>query len=205
MAAIVLGVLLGGRVSAEDGRTAAAAALTGGDPARAVTLDEDVAGRSGFLMVLDPGAADAAEHDAQVARIAWAKKLAAAGDVDSAVAALTVVRQPSLLTEAAQARALILIAAASAASRAASLWAVLSSSAGVAPVVAPLNALLSPPTRSTCPSGSSAATWNTRWLVSAPVGLNVPVAGSYSSAEASELSSPPPATSTLPLASSVVA
>jgi len=118
MAAIVLGVLLGGRVSAEDGRTAAAAALTGGDPARAVTLDEDVAGRSGFLMVLDPGAADAAEHDAQVARIAWAKKLAAAGDVDSAVAALTVVRQPSLLTEAAQARALILIAAASAASKA---------------------------------------------------------------------------------------
>jgi hypothetical protein len=118
MAAIVLGVLLGGRASAEDGRTAATAALAGGDPALAVTLDEDVAGRSGFLMVLDPGASDAAEHDAQVARIAWAKKLAAAGSVDSAVAALTVVRQPSLLTQAAQARAEILIAAAASASQA---------------------------------------------------------------------------------------
>ncbi|HWF58659.1 MAG TPA: hypothetical protein VG520_09925 [Candidatus Dormibacteraeota bacterium] len=117
MAAIVLGVLLGGRASAEDGRSAAAAALAGGDPARAVTLDEDVAGRSGFLMALDPGAADAAGHDAQVARIAWATKLAATGSVDSALSALTVVRQPALLGKAAQARALILIAAAAAASR----------------------------------------------------------------------------------------
>lgn len=118
MAAIVLGVLLGGRASAEDGRTAAAAALAGGDPARAVALDEDVAGRSGFLMILDPGASDAAEHDAQVARIAWARKLAATGSVDSAVAALTVVRQPALLRQAALARAEILIAAASSASQA---------------------------------------------------------------------------------------
>jgi hypothetical protein len=118
MAGIVLGVLLGGRASAEDGRTAATAALAAGDPAQAVSLDEDVAGRSGFLMVLDPGASAAAEHDAQAARIAWAKKLAATGDVDSAVAALTVVRQPSLLTQAAQARAQILIDAASSAIKA---------------------------------------------------------------------------------------
>jgi hypothetical protein len=117
MVAIVLGVLLGGRASAEDGRTAAAAALAAGDPSRAVSLYEDVAGRSGLLMVLDPGASAAAERDAQVARIAWAKKLAATGDVDSAVAALTLVRQPSLLTQAARARAQILIDAASSAIR----------------------------------------------------------------------------------------
>ncbi len=113
MAAMVLGVLLGGRVSAEDGRSAAATALAAGDPAQAVSLDEAVAGRSGLLMVLDPGAAAAAEHDAQVARIAWAQKLAAGGDVDAAVAVLTVVRQPSLQTQAAQTRAQLLIDAAS--------------------------------------------------------------------------------------------
>ncbi len=62
--------------------------------------------------MLDPGAPGAAEHDAQLARIAWATKLAAGGDVDSAVAALRVVRQPALLAEAARARAQILIDAA---------------------------------------------------------------------------------------------
>ncbi len=116
--AIVVGVLLGGRASAEDGRTAAAAALARGDPAQAVSLDEAVAGRSGFLMVFDPGASSAAEHDAQVARIAWAKKLASSGDVDSAVAVLTVVRAPALLDEAAQTRAQLLIDAASTAIKA---------------------------------------------------------------------------------------
>jgi hypothetical protein len=115
--AIVLGVLLGGRASAEDGRAAASAALSGGDPAQAVSLDEDVAGRSGFLMVLDPGASAAAENDAQVARISWAKQLATSGAVDSAVAVLALVRQPSLIAPAALARAQILIGAASAAIR----------------------------------------------------------------------------------------
>jgi hypothetical protein len=117
MVAIVVGVLLGGRASAEDGRAAASAALAGGDPAQAVSLDEDVGGRSGFLMVLDPGASAAAENDAQVARISWAKQLAASGDVDSAVAVLALVRQPSLIAPAALARAQILIGAASAAIR----------------------------------------------------------------------------------------
>ncbi|HSP64765.1 MAG TPA: hypothetical protein VLO10_01110 [Candidatus Deferrimicrobium sp.] len=116
--AILLGVLLGGRQSAEDGRSAAAAALASGDPAQAVSLDEVVAGRSGVLMLLDPGASSAAEQQAQVARIAWARKLAASGDVDSAVAVLSVVRAPSLLTEAAQTRAQLLIDAASQAARA---------------------------------------------------------------------------------------
>jgi hypothetical protein len=116
--AIALGVLLGGRASAEDGRLAAAAALARGDPARAVSLDDAVAGRSGILMVLDPGASSAAEHEAQVARIAWAKKLAAGGDVDSAVAVLKLVGEPSLLAQAAMARAQILIAASSAANKA---------------------------------------------------------------------------------------
>ncbi len=111
--AMVLGVLLGGRESAEDGRSAAATALAGGDPAQAVSLDEAVAGRSGFLMLFDPGASSAAEQDAQAARIAWARRLAASGDVDSAVAVLTLVRAPSLLAEAAQTRAQLLIAAAS--------------------------------------------------------------------------------------------
>ncbi len=116
--AIGLGVLLGGRESAEDGRSAAAAALAGGDPAQAVSLDEAIAGRSGFLMLFDPGASSAAEHHAQVARIAWARKLAAAGDVDTAIAVLTVVRDPSLLAQAAQARAQLLIDAASSAIKA---------------------------------------------------------------------------------------
>ncbi len=113
MAAVVLGILLGGRESAEDGRSAAAAALAGGDPAQAVSLDEAVAGRSGFLMLFDPGASSAAEQQGQVARIAWARKLAAAGDVDTAIAVLRVVHAPSLQAEASQTRAQLLIDAAS--------------------------------------------------------------------------------------------
>ncbi len=112
---VILGVLLGGRAAAEDGRAAAAAALTAGDPARAVGLDEAVAGRSGFLMLLDLAAPAAAEHDAERARVAWARQLAAAGDVDSAIAALVAVRQPSVIAQAAQARAQILVNAATAA------------------------------------------------------------------------------------------
>jgi hypothetical protein len=110
----IVGVLLGGRASAEDGRSAATTALATGDPARAVSLDEAVAARSGFLMVFDPGAASNAEHDAQVARLAWARQLAAAGKVDAAVAVLAQVAQPALLTQAAQTRARILIDAAAA-------------------------------------------------------------------------------------------
>jgi hypothetical protein len=110
----IVGILLGGRASAEDGRSAATAALATGDPARAVSLDEAVAARSGFLMVFDPGAASSAEHDAQVARLAWARQLAAAGKVDAAVAVLAQVAQPALLTQAAQTRAEILIGAAAA-------------------------------------------------------------------------------------------
>jgi hypothetical protein len=118
VAAVVLGVLLGGRESAEDGRSAAAAALAGGDPAQAVSLDEAIAGRSGFLMLFDPGASSTAGQGAQVARIAWARKLAASGDVDTAIAVLTVVRAPSLLAEAALTRAQLLIGAASSAIKA---------------------------------------------------------------------------------------
>jgi hypothetical protein len=110
----IVGILLGGRASAEDGRSAATAALATGDPARAVSLDEAVAARSGFLMVFDPGAASSAEHDAQVARLAWARQLAVAGKVDAAVAVLAQVAQPALLTQAAQTRAQILIDAAAA-------------------------------------------------------------------------------------------
>lgn len=109
-----LGVLLGGRASAEDGRSAAAFALATGDAGRAVSLDEAVAGRSGFLMLLDPGAAAAAEHDAQVARLFWARQLAAAGSVDSAVAVLAEVAQPALIANASQTRTQILINAAAA-------------------------------------------------------------------------------------------
>jgi hypothetical protein len=112
--AAVLGVLLGGRASAEDGRSAAAFALASRDPARAVSLDEAVAGRSGLLMLLDPGASSSAEHDAQVARVAWARQLAAAGNVDAAMAVLAQVSQPALLGQAAQTRTQILINAAAA-------------------------------------------------------------------------------------------
>ena len=111
-AGVVGGVLLGGRASAEDGRVAAAAAMAAGEPAQAVSLDEAVAGRSGFLMLLDPGGSSSAAHDGQVARIAWAQQLAAAGKVDSAVAVLALVGQPSLAGAAEQARATILVNAA---------------------------------------------------------------------------------------------
>ena len=113
--AIVIGVLVGGRASAEDGRTAAAAAAARGNPARAVSLYEEVAGRSGFLMLLDPGASASADFDAQVARIAWARNLAATGDIDVAVAVLAKVQASSLLAQATQASAQILVDAAASA------------------------------------------------------------------------------------------
>jgi hypothetical protein len=116
--AAVVGALLGGRASAEDGRIAATTELAAGNPARAVSLDEAVAGRSGFLMVLDPGAASSAEHDAQVARLAWARQLAGAGKFDSAVAVLAKVLQPALVAQATQTRAQILIDAAATAVKA---------------------------------------------------------------------------------------
>ena len=109
LVAAMVGVLLGGRASAEDGRSAARTALAGGDPARAVSLDEAVAGRSGVLMVMDPGASSAAAREAQQARIAWAHQLAAAGSVDAAVSVLAQVSEPSLIPDASRARAQILI------------------------------------------------------------------------------------------------
>jgi hypothetical protein len=112
LVATVIGVLLGGRASAEDGRSAARTALSDGNAARAVSLDEAVAGRSGLLMALDPGASSAASREAQQARIAWGRQLAKSGDVDAAVAALAQVSEPSLISQAAQARAQILIDAA---------------------------------------------------------------------------------------------
>jgi hypothetical protein len=117
MVSVILGILLGGRAAAEDGRSVAGE-LAAQNPARAVSLDEAVARRSGFLMLLDPGAAAAAAHDAQLARITWARQLAASGDVDSALTVLAAVRQPSLIAEAALTRAQLLIDAASAASKA---------------------------------------------------------------------------------------
>ena len=114
LVAIALGVLLGARASAEDGRSAAAAALADGNPARAVSLDESVASRGGILTVLDPGAASAAEHDAEVARLAWARQLAAAGNIDSALAELGLVGEPSLQPLAARTRAQLLVGAAAA-------------------------------------------------------------------------------------------
>ena len=118
LAAALLGVLLGGRASAEDGRAAARTALARGDAAQAVGVDEAVAGRGGFLMVLDPGASTAAQHDAQGARVVWAQQLARAGDVDAAVAVLRQVVQPDLLGTAAQTRTQILVDAAAAAATA---------------------------------------------------------------------------------------
>jgi hypothetical protein len=110
--AVVVGILLGGRVSAEDGLTAARDALAGGNAGRAVALDESIAGRSGFLMLFDPGAAASASAAAQTARIAWARQLAADGDVSGAIAALSEVGLPSLASDAATVRTQILITAA---------------------------------------------------------------------------------------------
>lgn len=110
--AALAGVLLGGRVSAENGLSEARDALAAGDAGGAVGLDASVAGRNGLLMVFDPGAPDAAAHDEQVARLAWARQLAGGGDIDAAIAALAQVSQPSLLGAAATVRTEVLVAAA---------------------------------------------------------------------------------------------
>ncbi len=58
-----------------------------------------------------------------------------------------------------------------------------------------------PPVTSTLPEGNSVAVWLLRAVASAPVGLQVPVAGSYTSTLARGPA--PPATSTLPERNSV--
>lgn len=115
--AIVVGILLGGRVSAQDGLTAARDALAAGNAGSAVTLDESIAARSGFLMLFDPGAASSASVAAQTARIAWARQLAGQGHVGAAIAALSQLGAPSLVGEAATTRTQILVTAAADAAR----------------------------------------------------------------------------------------
>ncbi|MHB8717980.1 MAG: tetratricopeptide repeat protein [Candidatus Dormibacteria bacterium] len=109
------GVLLGGRVSAEDGLAAARDALAAGQPARAVAIDDDIAARAGFLVLLDPGAAARAAADGQRARIAWAQQLAAGGAVDAACKVLDSVGAPAVALQAATVRTHILVTAAEAA------------------------------------------------------------------------------------------
>src|SRR3954452_5084555 len=63
-----------------------------------------------------------------------------------------------------------------------------------------------PPATSTLPPASKVAVWKARAVISDPVVLQVPVAGSYSSVLATRVFDPlPPATSTFPLVGSRVA
>ena len=63
-------------------------------------------------MILDPGASSAAARQAQVARIAWARQLASAGSVDTAVTVLSQVHLPDLASQVERTRAQILMEAA---------------------------------------------------------------------------------------------
>lgn len=115
---VALGTLLGGRAAIEAARADAAHATATGDPARAMALDEAVGARTGVLTLLDSAAPPAARHDAQVARIAWARRLGAIGQVDSAIHVLMQVGEPSLGPQAAEVRVQILVQAAIAAANA---------------------------------------------------------------------------------------
>jgi tetratricopeptide (TPR) repeat protein len=77
--------------------------------AQAIAIDEEIAGRTGPLYVVDEGAAAGALHAAEQTVMAWAAYLGRKGEVDSAVALYRAVTAPALRRPALDALAALLV------------------------------------------------------------------------------------------------
>jgi tetratricopeptide (TPR) repeat protein len=117
IAAIVtaaIGVGLGSAAGTAGAASTASRLVAEGAYAKAVAVDEAIAGRSGPLFLVDPGAAGAASGAAERTLMAWAASLGRKGDVDAAVALYRSVTAPSLRRAALDALAALLLNTASA-------------------------------------------------------------------------------------------
>ena len=100
---MIAGIVIGtagaavGMASGTAAATSTAATLADrGFYAQSIAIDEEIAGRTGPLYVVDEGAAADALHAAEQTVMAWAAYLGRKGEVDSAVALYRTVTAPAL-------------------------------------------------------------------------------------------------------------
>jgi hypothetical protein len=115
--AAATGVTLGATTSTSSSSSTASSLAAEGQYAKAIAIDEAIAGRGGPLAALNPGAAGAARTAAQETLMAWAATLGRKGRVDVAVALYRSVTAPSLRTRALDALAALLLTTATADAR----------------------------------------------------------------------------------------
>ena len=106
--AAVVGATVGAANGTSESSSAASRLAAEGSYAKAVTIDEAIAARSGPLYSLDGGAARAAGTAAEQTLMAWAAALGRKGQVDEAVALYRSVTAPSLRRPALDALAALL-------------------------------------------------------------------------------------------------
>ncbi len=111
------GITLGATTSTSSSSSTASSLAADGQYAKAIAIDEAIAGRGGPLAALNPGAAGAARSAAQQTLMAWAAALGRTGRVDVAVSLYRSVTAPSLRRRALDALAALLLATATADAR----------------------------------------------------------------------------------------
>jgi hypothetical protein len=116
VALVIAGIVIGtagaavGMASGTEAATSTAATLADrGFYAQSIALDDEIAGRTGPLYVVDEGAAADALHAAEQTVMAWAAYLGRKGEVDSAVALYRAVTAPALRKPALDALAALLV------------------------------------------------------------------------------------------------
>ena len=113
---VIAGIVTGGAgaaVGIASGTAAAASAAATladhGSYAEAIAIDDEIAGRTGPLYLVDPGAAGDAARATEQAVMAWAASLGRKGEVDSSVALYQTVTAPALRGSALDALAALLL------------------------------------------------------------------------------------------------
>jgi len=107
-----VGAAAGMASATADAADRAAAMTRQGQYAQAIALEYRIAALGGPLQFLDRSDVTAAPREAGRSMLAWATALASAGNVDSAVALIGSVTDPSLATQASRERASLLLQAA---------------------------------------------------------------------------------------------
>lgn len=105
---VATGVVVGVASGTAAAETNAATLSAQGRYAEAIAIDDEIAGRTGPLYLLDPNAASQSAAAAEQTVMAWAAALGRAGEVDRAVALYRTVTAASLRGEALDALAALL-------------------------------------------------------------------------------------------------
>jgi hypothetical protein len=112
--AAATGVTLGAAASTSSSTSTASSLAAEGQYAKAIAIDDALAGRGGPIAALNPGAPGAARMAAQETLMAWAATLGRMGRVDVAVTLYRSVTTPTLRTRALDALAALLLKTATA-------------------------------------------------------------------------------------------